>query len=83
MSLFPAEKKETVAGNVSVFEFLGEIGYLTLSRNGLDLNVLAPADFDVGSGISINAYYDPDKIILFDPETEKNLFYDSSKTIQN
>lgn len=73
LSLFPGAGKEVLAASVSVFEFLGEIGYLTLSSNGLDLNVLAPPDFDTQHGSSIKTYYDPDRVLLFDSEIEKNL----------
>ena len=73
LSLFPGTGKEVLAASVSVFEFLGEIGYLTLSSNGLDLNVLAPPDFDTQHGSSIKTYYDPDRVLLFDSEIEKNL----------
>lgn len=73
LSLFPGAGKEALAASVSVFEFLGEIGYLTLSSNGLDLNVLAPPDFDTQHGSSIKTYYDPDRVLLFDSKIEKNL----------
>ena len=73
LSLFPGAGKEVLTASVSVFEFLGEIGYLTLSSNGLDLNVLAPPDFDTQHGSSIKTYYDPDRVLLFDSEIEKNL----------
>ena len=73
LGLFPGAGKEVIAASVSVFEFLGEIGYLTLSSNGLDLNVLAPPDFDTREGNTIKTYYDPDRVLLFDSEIEKNL----------
>jgi len=73
LSLFPGAGKEVLAASVSVFEFLGEIGYLTLSSNGLDLNVLAPPDFDTQHGSSIKTYYDPDRVLLFDSKIERNL----------
>jgi len=73
LSLFPGAGKEVLAASVSVFEFLGEIGYLTLSSNGMDLNVLAPPDFDTQHGSSIKTYYDPDRVLLFDSKIERNL----------
>lgn len=73
LSLFPGAGKEVLTASVSVFEFLGEIGYLTLSSSGLDLNVLAPPDFDTQRGSSIKTYYDPDRVLLFDSKIEKNL----------
>ena len=73
LSLFPGAGKEVLTASVSVFEFLGEIGYLTLSSNGLDLNVLAPPDFDTQEGNSIKTYYDPDRVLLFDSKIERNL----------
>ena len=78
LSLFPGAGKEVLAANVSVFEFLGEIGYLTLSSNGLDLNVLAPPDFDTQKGDSIKTYYDPERVLLFDSEIEKNLLNENA-----
>lgn len=74
ISIYPGQDKEVISGNVSVFEFLGEIGYLTVSSNGLDLGVLAPPDFDIQEGKSIKIYYDPKRILLFDSKTEKNIF---------
>jgi multiple sugar transport system ATP-binding protein len=76
LSIFPDPEKETLPAKVSVFEFLGEIGNLTVSSNGLDLSVLAPPDFDAREGETIQAYYDPKRILLFDSETEKNLFFE-------
>jgi multiple sugar transport system ATP-binding protein len=76
LSILPDPEKETLSAKVSVFEFLGEIGNLTVSSNGLDLSVLAPPDFDAREGETIQAYYDPRRILLFDSETEKNLFFE-------
>jgi ABC-type sugar transport system ATPase subunit len=76
LSLFPGAEKESLAANVSVFEFLGEIGNLTVSSKDLDLNVLAPPDFDTRKEKTIQTYYDPKRIFLFDSETEKNLFFE-------
>jgi multiple sugar transport system ATP-binding protein len=76
LSLFPGAEKESLAANVSVFEFLGEIGNLTVSSKNLDLSVLAPPDFDTRQEKTIQTYYDPKRIFLFDSETEKNLFFE-------
>jgi len=76
LSLFPGAEKESLAANVSVFEFLGEIGNLTVSSQDLDLSVLAPPDFDTREEKIIQTYYDPKRIFLFDSETEKNLFFE-------
>jgi multiple sugar transport system ATP-binding protein len=76
LSLFPGAEKESLAADVSVFEFLGEIGNLTVSSKDLDLSVLAPPDFDTRQEKTIQIYYDPKRIFLFDTETEKNLFFE-------
>lgn len=75
LSLLPGAEKESLAANVSVFEFLGEIGNLTVSSKDLDLNVLAQPDFDTRGEKTIQTYYDPKRIFLFDSETEKNIFF--------
>ena len=74
LSILPGQEKETLSATISVFEFLGEIGNLTVSSNDLDLSVLAPPDFDIREGETIQAYYDPKRVLLFDSDTEKNLF---------
>jgi multiple sugar transport system ATP-binding protein len=79
LSLFPGAGKESLSANVSVFEFLGEIGNLTVSSNDMDLNVLAPPDFDTLEGKTLQTYYDPKRIFLFDPDTEDNLFFEIVK----
>jgi multiple sugar transport system ATP-binding protein len=76
LSLLPDAGKESLAARVSVFEFLGEIGNLAVSSKDLDLNVLAPPDFDTREESTIQTYYDPKRIFLFDSKTEKNLFYE-------
>jgi ABC-type sugar transport system ATPase subunit len=76
LSLFPGAGKESLSANVSVFEFLGEIGNLTVSSNDMDLNVLAPPDFDTLEEKTLQTYYDPKRIFLFDSVTEKNLFFE-------
>ena len=76
LSLFPGAGKESLSANVSVFEFLGEIGNLTVSSKDLDLNVLAPPDFDTLEGKTLQTYYDPKRIFLFDSDTEDNLFFE-------
>ena len=59
----------------AIFEFLGEFGYLTVTNNGLDLSLLTPADLKPSTGEDIDIFYDPQKVLLFDSETEKNLLY--------
>jgi ABC-type sugar transport system ATPase subunit len=76
LSILPGPEKETLSATVSVFEFLGEIGNLTVGSKDLDLSVLAPPDFDARPGETIQAFYDPKRILLFDSETEKNLFFE-------
>jgi multiple sugar transport system ATP-binding protein len=76
LSIFPGPAKEPLSAKISVFEFLGEIGNLTVSSQDLDLSVLAPPDFDIREGETIQAYYDPKRILLFDSETEKNIFFE-------
>jgi multiple sugar transport system ATP-binding protein len=68
-----AEGREPLAGNVSVFEFLGETGNLTVTNEGLDINVLAPPDFHAPVGEPIELYYHPGKVLLFDAENGKNI----------
>ncbi len=68
--------KKSLAGNVSVFEFLGETGNLTVTNNGLDINVLAPPDLGAQEGEPIELYYDPSKVLLFDTENGKNIYYE-------
>ena len=77
MSLHPGAGKEELSARVSVFEFLGEIGYLTVSNNGLDLNVLAPPDFDPQADRPIDTFYNPASVLIFDVETGKNLLYET------
>ncbi|MBT8366918.1 MAG: ABC transporter ATP-binding protein, partial [Deltaproteobacteria bacterium] len=79
LSLSAGAGKESLSANVSVFEFLGEIGNLTVSRNDMDLNVLAPPDFDTLEGKTLKTYYDPKRILLFDSDTEDNLFFEIVK----
>lgn len=76
LSLFPGPEKESLSADVSVFEFLGEIGNLTVSSKELDLSVLAPPDFDTRQEKTIQTYYDPKRILLFDSESEKNLYFE-------
>ena len=78
LSILPGPEKETLSATISVFEFLGEIGNLTVSSKDLDLSVLAPPDFDIREGETIQAYYDPKRVLLFDSETEKNLIFEIS-----
>ncbi|PIE34778.1 ABC transporter ATP-binding protein [candidate division KSB3 bacterium] len=40
ISLSPKENAEALTGRGALFEFLGEIGYLTVNNNGLDLSLL-------------------------------------------
>jgi len=77
MGLYPGSQKEVLSAKVSVFEFLGEIGYLTVSNNGLDLNVLAPPDFDTQEEKPVNIFYDPDRVMVFNSKTEENLYYET------
>jgi ABC-type sugar transport system ATPase subunit len=70
------EGKEALAGKVSVFEFLGETGNLTITNNGLDINLVAPPDIGLDEGEPTEIYYDPNKVLLFDSESGKNIFYE-------
>jgi multiple sugar transport system ATP-binding protein len=71
-----AESRKPLAGNVSVFEFLGETGNLTVTNQGLDINVLAPPDFHAPVGEPIELYYHPGKVLLFDAEDGKNINFE-------
>ena len=62
-----------LSGKGSLFEFLGEFGYLTVTNNGLDLSLLTPADLEVNKQETLDIFYDPQKVLLFDSETGKNL----------
>jgi multiple sugar transport system ATP-binding protein len=73
VKLAPGKGRESLSAHVSVFEFLGETGNLTVSHSGLDLNVLAPADFDVREGENLTVYYDPRQVFIFDSQTAENL----------
>lgn len=59
----------------AIFEFLGEFGYLTVANDGLDLSLLTPADLKPQQGESFDIFYDPQRVMLFDSTTGKNLFY--------
>jgi multiple sugar transport system ATP-binding protein len=72
------EGKEALSGKVSVFEFLGETGNLTIASNGLDINLVAPPDIGLDVGAPADIYYDPNKVLLFDSESGKNIFYESA-----
>ena len=65
--------RQQLAGNVSVFEFLGETGNLTVTNQGLDINVLAPPDFHAPLGEPIELYYHPGNVLLFDAEDGRNI----------
>lgn len=71
-----AEGRKPLAGNVSVFEFLGETGNLTVTNQGLDINVLAPPDFHAPKGEPIELYYHPGKVLLFDAENGRNINFE-------
>jgi multiple sugar transport system ATP-binding protein len=62
-----------LSGKASLFEFLGEYGYLTVTNDGLDLSLLTPADITLNHNENIDIFYDPQKVLLFDSETGKNL----------
>lgn len=68
--------RKPLAGNVSVFEFLGETGNLTVTNHGLDINVLAPPDFQAPVGEPIELYYDPANVLLFDAEDGGNINFE-------
>jgi multiple sugar transport system ATP-binding protein len=71
-----AEGRKPLAGNVAVFEFLGETGNLTVTNQGLDINVLAPPDFHAPKGEPIELYYHPGKVLLFDAEDGMNINFE-------
>jgi multiple sugar transport system ATP-binding protein len=71
-----AEGRKPLAGKVSVFEFLGETGNLTVTNQGLDINVLAPPDFHAPVGEPIELYYHPAKVLLFDAENGRNINFE-------
>jgi multiple sugar transport system ATP-binding protein len=79
VKLTPGKESESLPAQVSVFEFLGEIGNLTVSQNGLDLSVLAPADFDIHEGENVTIYYDPRHVFIFDSQTAENLAYKNDR----
>ena len=74
LSLNPDKGKEILPARVSVFEFIGEIGYLMVTNNGLDLNLIASADFDTREGETVEIHYDPEKVLLFNGQTEENIY---------
>lgn len=73
ISLSSRDNAESLTGRGALFEFLGEIGYLTVTNNGLDLSLLTAADIELHKQ-EIQLYYDPNKVLLFDSGTGKNLF---------
>lgn len=73
ISLTPKDGNVALSGRGALFEFLGEFGYLTVTNNGLDLSLLTPADLEVNKKETLDIFYDPQKVLLFDSETGKNL----------
>ncbi len=73
ISLTPKDGNVALSGRGALFEFLGEFGYLTVTNNGLDLSLLTPADLEVNKEETLDIFYDPQKVLLFDSETGKNL----------
>jgi hypothetical protein len=66
-----------LSGKGALFEFLGEFGYLTVTNNGLDLSLLTPADLEVNKQETLDIFYDPQKVLLFDSDTGENLAYNA------
>jgi len=77
ISLHQKDGNVALSGRGALFEFLGEFGYLTVTNNGLDLSLLTPADLKLSKEEHIDIFYDPQKVLLFDSETGKNLFYET------
>ena len=73
ISLSPKEDSESLTGRGALFEFLGEIGYLTVNNSGLDLSLLTAADIELHKEKELPIYYDPNKLLLFDSDSGKNL----------
>ena len=73
IGLTPKEGTESLTGKGALFEFLGEIGYLTVNNNGLDLSLLTPADIDLHKEKDVPIYYDPSKVLVFDSDSGLNL----------
>ena len=53
-------------------------GYLTMTNNGLALSLLTPADLEVNKQEILDIFYDPQKLLLFDAETGRNLSYNGT-----
>ncbi len=73
ISLSPKSSSEALTGKGALFEFLGEIGYLTVNNNGLDLSLLTAADTELHKEQDLPIYYDPGKLLLFDSDTGLNI----------
>ncbi len=73
ISLSPKENAEALTGRGALFEFLGEIGYLTVNNNGLDLSLLTEADIELQKERELPIYYDPNRLLFFDSDSGKNL----------
>ncbi len=73
ISLSPKKNSESLTGRGALFEFLGEIGYLTVNNNGLDLSLLTEADIELQKERELPIYYDPNKLLFFDSDSGKNV----------
>ncbi len=73
IGLSPKENSESLRGRGALFEFLGEIDYLTVNNNGLDLSLLTAADIELKKHHNIDIHYDPSKLLIFDSDTGKNV----------
>lgn len=76
LGINPLEGREALSGKISVFEFLGEMGHLTVSVDDLDLNLLTPPELQLEKGGETTVYYDPGKVLLFDSESGANIAYE-------
>ncbi len=72
ISLTNENYPEALTGRSTLFEFLGEVGYLTVTNKELDLSLLTPADID-SNNKEIQMFYDPNNVLLFDSGTGKNI----------
>ncbi len=63
----------TFDAEVDFVEFIGERSLLTIKNGDLTLKVLASPDFDVKAGEVLKFSYPPERVHVFDIETEKSI----------
>ncbi len=65
-----AQDNHTVQAAVVINEYLGERAMLTVTNGTVQFQCLAPPEIRVGLGDTIQLGYDPDAVMVFDPESE-------------